>query len=41
MSDARQTWLRLEAGADGRPQWMAGGDWTIEHYASLLISIWK
>ncbi|HGI9957952.1 MlaE family ABC transporter permease [Pseudomonas aeruginosa] len=39
MSDASQAWLRQDAMASGHPRWLAGGDWTIEHYASLAKSV--
>jgi hypothetical protein len=35
MSNASQAWLRQDAMVGGDHKWLAGGDWTIEHYASL------
>ena len=34
-----QAWLRREANADGHAAWIAGGDWTIEHYGRLATLV--
>ena len=39
MSNASQAWLRQDAMVGGDHKWLAGGDWTIEHYASLAKSV--
>lgn len=34
-----QAWLRHEVAGDGNAAWIAGGDWTIAHYAGLSRAV--